>query len=42
MLVDLRRSTGVKQSKRGYFEATPPRERLKELWKFYGLDRVAP
>jgi Asp/Glu/hydantoin racemase len=42
MLVDLRRSTGVKRSKRGYFEAMPPRERLKELWKFYGLDRVSP
>lgn len=42
MLVDLRRSTGVTQSKRGYFEATPPRARLKELWKFYGLDGVAP
>ncbi len=42
MLVDLRRSTGVKQSKRGYFAAPPPRERLKELWNFYGLDRLAP
>jgi len=42
MLVDLRRSTGVKQSKRGYFAATPPRERLKELWAFYGLDKVQP
>ena len=42
MLVDLRRTIGARQSKRGYFEATPPRERLKELWKFYGLDRVAP
>ena len=42
MLVDLRRTTGVKQAKRGYFAAQPPRERLKELWKFYGLDRVSP
>ncbi len=42
MLVDLRRTTGVKQAKRGYFAAQPPRARLKELWKFYGLDRVSP
>ncbi len=42
MLVDLRRTTGVKQAKRGYFNATPPRARLKELWKFYGLDKVSP
>ncbi len=42
MLVDLRRTTGVKQAKRGYFAAQPPRARLKELWKLYGLDRVSP
>jgi Asp/Glu/hydantoin racemase len=39
MLVDLRRQSGVRGSSRGYFHAPPSRERLRELAKFYGLDR---
>jgi Asp/Glu/hydantoin racemase len=35
--VDLRRSTGLKPAKTGYFTAKPPRERTLELLKFYGL-----
>jgi len=41
-LVDLRRSSGLSPSRRGYFQAMPPRERLKELLAFYGQARLAP
>ncbi|SFL00986.1 aspartate/glutamate racemase family protein [Falsiroseomonas stagni] len=40
MMVGMRRITGAKPSRRGYFQAKPPRERVKELLKFYGIDRV--
>ncbi len=36
-LVDLRRTTGLKPSKTGYFSAKPPRERVRELLRFYGI-----
>ena len=39
MLVDLRRSTGLK-CKTGYFSAKPPRERVRELLDFYGISRL--
>jgi allantoin racemase len=39
MLVDLRRQSGVRACSRGYFHASPARERLKELAAFYGLDK---
>jgi Asp/Glu/hydantoin racemase len=41
-LVDLRRSSGLSPSRRGYFQAMPPRARLKELLAFYGQARLAP
>ena len=41
-LVDLKRNSGLMPSRRGYFQAMPPRERLKQLLKFYGQDRLAP
>lgn len=41
-LVDLKRNSGLSPSRRGYFQGMPPRERLKELLKFYGQDRLAP
>ena len=41
MMVGLRRATGVRPSRRGHFQATPPRERVRELLGFYGLARLA-
>jgi allantoin racemase len=41
MMVGLRRVTGVRPSRRGHFQATPPRERVRELLRFYGIERVA-
>jgi Asp/Glu/hydantoin racemase len=40
MMVGLRRIAGAKPSRRGYFQAQPPRARVKELLRFYGLDRL--
>jgi allantoin racemase len=41
MMVGLRRATGVRPSRRGYFQAAPPRDRVRELLGFYGLTRLA-
>jgi allantoin racemase len=38
MMVGLRRITGAKPSRRGYFRAQPPRARVKEVLRFYGID----
>jgi allantoin racemase len=35
--VDLRRTSGFLPCKKGYFSAKPPRERVVELLKFYGI-----
>lgn len=40
MMAGLREATGVSPSRRGYFQARPPRARVKELLTFYGLDQV--
>jgi len=40
MAVDLRRTTGLRPAKTGYFTAKPPRERVLELVDFYGLRRT--
>lgn len=40
MMVGLRQTTGVSPCRRGYFQAKPPRERVKELHRFYGLSRL--
>ena len=40
-LVDLRRSTGVMPSRKGYFRRRPPPERIDELLRFYGLEQLA-
>lgn len=40
MMVGIRQATGVSPSRRGYFQAKPPRERVKELHRFYGLSRI--
>ncbi len=41
MMVGLRQATGVAPCRRGYFQAKPPRARLKELLRFYGLEGLA-
>lgn len=41
-MVDLRRSSGLAPSRRGYFMDKPPRERVKELLDLYGISRLAP
>lgn len=42
LLVDLRRHAGVEVSRRTYFTASPPTQRVSELMAFYGLDRLMP
>lgn len=42
VMVDLRRVAGIEVSRRGYFAAVPPRGRVVDLLRFYGLDRLAP
>jgi allantoin racemase len=41
-LVDLRRTTGVAPSRKGYFRRRPPAKRIEELMRFYGLARLVP
>lgn len=36
-MVDLRRISGMQQSRHGWFHAAPPRPRVQELLDFYGL-----
>jgi Asp/Glu/hydantoin racemase len=40
LFVDLWRVTGVRPSRDNYFTASPPLERVMELVRFYGLDRL--
>jgi len=40
MMVGLRQATGVLPCRRGYFQAKPSRERVKELHRFYGMSRL--
>jgi Asp/Glu/hydantoin racemase len=42
MLVDLRRQSGIRGSRRGYFHEPPRRERLREVAAFYGFDKFFP
>jgi Asp/Glu/hydantoin racemase len=41
-MVDLKRSSGLAPARHGYFTDKPPRERVKELIAFYGMDRLTP
>jgi allantoin racemase len=41
-LVDLRRTTGISASRKGYFRSRPPAERIEELMRFYKLDSLSP
>ena len=40
-MVDLRRSSGLKPARNGYFTDQPPRERVKELLDLYGISRLS-
>lgn len=40
LMVDLQRATGIKHSRHGFFNAVPSMERVDEVGKFYGVDRV--
>lgn len=40
MLVDLKRDSGIQRCQRGYFHEPPPRERVRELLGFYGLESL--
>jgi len=42
LLVDLRRSVGLAQSRHGWMGAQPPEERVAQALAFYGLDRLVP
>ena len=39
-MVDLRRSSGMRPSRRGYFHAPPDPGRVQQVLDFYGLDRL--
>ncbi len=41
-MVDMQRLSGLKPSRRGYYLDRPPRERVEELIRFYGLERLVP
>jgi Asp/Glu/hydantoin racemase len=40
MMVGMRRITGVAPHRKGYFQAQPPRARVKEVLAFYGLSSL--
>lgn len=42
MLVDLKRQLGTWRTTRGYWQAIPPRERVKELADLYGVSKLFP
>ncbi len=40
LAVDLRRTSGMMQSRRGFFHAAPDRDRVAKALEFYGLDHL--
>jgi len=42
MQAEFWRATGIRPSRANYFSDQPPRARVEELLRFYGLDRLAP
>ena len=40
LMVDLQRATGIKHSRHGWFNSVPSAERVDEVGKFYGVDRL--
>lgn len=39
--VDMKRATGISHSRHGWLNAMPPRERVREVNAFYGVDRLS-
>ena len=42
LLVDMKRLVGTSRSTRGYWQAMPPRERVKDLVDLYGISKLFP
>jgi len=40
VLVDLKRQLGITRATNGYYQAQPPRDRIKELAELYGITRL--
>jgi Asp/Glu/hydantoin racemase len=40
MLVDMKQQLGTSRCTRGYYQAMPPRERVKELIELYGVSKL--
>jgi hypothetical protein len=40
MMVDLRNKAGMEPCRKGFYGAPPSRERLEQVLKFYGIDRL--
>jgi allantoin racemase len=40
VMVGMKRELGVTRSTRGYYQAMPPRKRIKELSEPYGISRL--
>jgi Asp/Glu/hydantoin racemase len=40
LMVDLHRATGIKHSRKGWFNSVPSRERVQQVAAFYGVDRL--
>ena len=41
MMVDLYRATSIKHSRHGWFNSVPSQERVDQVGRFYGVDRLA-
>lgn len=41
-MADLRRISGIKPSRKGYYHKLPELDRVTEIFSFYGLDRLQP
>jgi Asp/Glu/hydantoin racemase len=41
-MVDMRKTSGVYPARTGYYMSRPPRERVKELLKLYGIAQLGP
>jgi allantoin racemase len=40
LMVDLRRATGIKHSRHGWFNSVPGQQRLDQVAAFYGVDKL--
>ena len=40
LMVDLQRATGIKHSRHGFFNSVPNAERVAEVGRFYGVDKL--